>query len=187
MLMGQIIPAQLPGGNTFLRDRTLLNGTRLRLQITTEANGPGGPKVFTLKDMAKWKSENPMGERALDQLDSTDRVAFANMALGILELMAHVPPDCTCPKGTMREGITLLILLSKYQEMQSINIQEADNEVKQWADANPNAYKVMDGCVAARRESLRLRGQPNPSVTGAPTLNAPSMMMAQAPDPPDMF
>ena len=101
--------------------------------------------------------------------------------------MEHVPLDCNCPKGTMREGITLLILLSKYQALQHANLQEADNEVKQWAGANPTAYQVLDVCVAARRECLKLREHLTQSVTGAPNQNAPPMMMAKAPDPPSMF
>ena len=168
----------------FLHDRILLTGTQLRLQIAKEAQSMEGPKLFTLKDLAQWKEDNPMGERVLDTLPNEERQELSQMANNILELMDHIPNPCPCSKRVIREGITQMVLFNKYRDVKSTTLHDADAEMKQWADSHPQEYIILEQCIQGRQDRLSKKDQQIRSMMSTPTRNASPLKVARTFEPP---
>lgn len=184
--IGRIPNPSTQGGNQIDRDRILLVGTRLQIQSERETHSMEGLRSSTRKDMAQWKKENPGGGQALEELSGEDRETLTRMAYNILELMDNIPKPCPCPQKDIREGITHLVLLNMYKDSQSPCHREAEVVMKQWADNNPQAYQVLEHCIAVRQDQVLKKNQHVMGMMGTPTRNTSPMKRAKAPpDPPN--
>ena len=181
---GTMPPTPVQQVPPLLHDRTLLTGTQLRLQIAKEAQSMEGPKQFTIRDLAQWKEDNPMGERVLDTLPNEERHELSQMANNILDLMDYLPNPCPCSKRTVREGITQLVLLNKYKDVGSATIPAAETEMKQWADSHPQEYMVLEKCIEGRQGRLNRKDQQLRSMMSTPPRNASPLKAARTFEPP---
>ena len=175
-----------PGGNHLERNRTLLMGIRLHIQSERETHSNEGIRASTRKELKQWRQDNPGGEQVLEALSRDDRETLTRMAYNIIELMDNVPKPYPCPQKDVREGITHFVLFHMYKDKSAPNLGEAEMALKHWADTNPQAYQVLELCIAKRQEYDLLKTQQVMDMMGTPKRTTSPMKRAKAPpDPPN--